>query len=74
MTQRRVENTSVHFWTFSPVSVKMSILITCIKRLKNSSEQIWLYRCERVNKICNRLEILKNKIPSKTDLILVPLK
>ena len=22
MTQRRVENTPVHFWTFSPVSVK----------------------------------------------------
>ena len=22
MTQRRVENTRVHFWTFSPVSVK----------------------------------------------------
>ena len=23
MTQRRVENTRVHFWTFSPVSVKL---------------------------------------------------
>ena len=23
MTQRRVENTRVHFWTFSPVSVKI---------------------------------------------------
>ena len=22
MTQRRVENTRVHFWTFSPISVK----------------------------------------------------
>ena len=26
MTQRRVENTRVHFWTFSPVSVKYSRL------------------------------------------------
>ena len=23
MTQRRVENTRVHFWTFSPVSVNL---------------------------------------------------
>ena len=26
MTQRRVENTRVHFWTFSPLSVKFSNL------------------------------------------------
>ena len=26
MTQRRVENTRVHFWTFSPVSVKINFL------------------------------------------------
>ena len=25
ITQRRVENTRVHFWTFSPVSVKVRI-------------------------------------------------
>ena len=25
MTQRRVENTRVHFWTFSPVSVKLTV-------------------------------------------------
>ena len=27
MTQHRVENTRVHFWTFSPVSVKSSIYL-----------------------------------------------
>ena len=26
MTRRRVENTRVHFWTFSPVSVKMKLV------------------------------------------------
>ena len=26
MTQRRVENTRVHFWTFPPVSVKVSLM------------------------------------------------
>ena len=28
MTQRRVENTRVHFWTFSPVSVKVETLFS----------------------------------------------
>ena len=29
MTQRRVENTRVHFWTFSPVSVKDIFAMNC---------------------------------------------
>ena len=32
MTQRRVENTRVHFWTFSPVSVK-SFIASKIERM-----------------------------------------
>ena len=35
MTQRRVENTRVHFWTFSPVSVNSKI-VTCTS---------YYYRC-----------------------------
>ena len=31
MTQRRVENTRVHFWTFSPVSVNIWLEISSIK-------------------------------------------
>ena len=30
MTQRRVENTRVHFWTFSPVAVNLFELKLCI--------------------------------------------
>ena len=32
MTQRRVENTRVHFWTFSPVSVNSSLLLKLVIR------------------------------------------
>ena len=31
MTQRRVENTRVHFWTFSPVSVKTLLFFHSFK-------------------------------------------
>ena len=30
MTQRRVENTRVHFWTFSPVPVKSNCILIII--------------------------------------------
>ena len=39
MTQRRVENARVHFWTFSPVSVKMKVRIIKEKYTANSARQ-----------------------------------
>ena len=42
MTQRRVENTRVHFWTFSPVSVNSRQMTTYYTSLQNLflSEQV----------------------------------
>ena len=41
MTQRRVGNTRVHFWTFSPVSVKIDATFETALIMKNPN--IWLY-------------------------------
>ena len=37
MSQRRVENTRVHFWTFSPVSVKVSVVVEKFSMKLNNS-------------------------------------
>ena len=40
MTQRRVENTRVHFWTFSPVSVKSKKMIEYFELLESEKSEI----------------------------------
>ena len=41
MTQRRVENTRVHFWTFSPVSVNIYLILVKNGLLKQMADK-WL--------------------------------
>ena len=39
MTQRRVENTRVHFWTFSPVSVNIYLILVKNGLLKQMADK-----------------------------------
>ena len=43
MTQRRVENTPVHFWTFSPVSVNPGGLAVQCERTASSRPRISIF-------------------------------
>ena len=49
MTQRRVENTRAHFWTFSPVSVKREILSVGVKSAFLSKEDLTRFKLAQMS-------------------------
>ena len=63
MTQRQVENTRVHFWTFSPVSCNLQIVTYKIKYLGNVlSRDLNDYGILRVG-LGMQIQIWRSKFP-----------
>ena len=66
MTQRRVENIPVHFWTFSPVSVKDLLTDRVITILNfNSESQILQTTIDRGSKATHEQTAQKNKCQTR---------
>ena len=66
MTQGRVENSRVHFWTFSPVSVKCHLYD--LKDVKIDAQLLWHWEKISNNRVAIVLKILSKDYREETEL------